>query len=139
MPFDKIRLASFRNLEDREVDISAERVFLVGENGQGKTNFLEALYYLSYGSSFRGAVDAEAPRQGEKAFCLSAQVRAKFEMYLPPDEIRIDYEKGKKEIRRSGKRVLDRKELVELNPSVVFCHEDFSFAAGEPERRRFFF
>lgn len=139
MPFDRIRLASFRNLEDGEVDISAERVFLIGENGQGKTNFLEALYYLSFGSSFRGAVDGEAPRHGERAFCLSAQVRAEFDSSLPPDEIRIDCEKGKKEIRRSGKRVLDRKELVELNPSVVFCHEDFSFAAGEPERRRFFF
>ena len=31
------------------------------------------------------------------------------------------------------------RELVELNPAIVFCHEDFSFAAGEPERRRFFF
>jgi DNA replication and repair protein RecF len=139
MPFERIRLASYRNLEDRELELGAERIFLVGDNGQGKTNFLEALYYLSYGSSFRGAVDGEVPAHGSKAFSVSALVRADFSSTLPPEEIRIDCEKGKKEIRRSGKKVPDRKELIELNPSVVFCHEDFSFAAGEPERRRFFF
>lgn len=139
MPFDRIRLASFRNLEDRELVLDAERVFLIGENGQGKTNFLEALYYLSFGSSFRGAVDGEVPAHGANTFSVSAQVRADFSSSLPPEEIRIDWEKGKKEIRRSGKKVPDRKELIELNPSVVFCHEDFAFAAGEPERRRFFF
>lgn len=139
MPFDSLRLASFRNLEDRELELGAERVFLIGENGQGKTNFLEALYYLSFGSSFRGAVDAEVPCHGSKAFALEARVRTDFASSLPAEDIRVDCEKGKKEIRRSGKRVPDRKELIEFNPSVVFCHEDFSFAAGEPERRRFFF
>ena len=64
MPFSRIKIASFRNLEDAEVGTDAKRVFLVGDNGQGKTNFLEALYYLSYGTSFRGAVDAEAARRG---------------------------------------------------------------------------
>ena len=51
----------------------------------------------------------------------------------------MTWEGKTKEIRKNEKQVHDRKELIELNPSVVFCHEDFSFAAGEPERRRFFF
>jgi len=58
---------------------------------------------------------------------------------MPPEEIRVSFEGKGKEIRRSGKSVHDRKELVALNPSVVFCHEDYAFASGEPERRRFFF
>lgn len=139
MPFRKIRLASFRNLADGEVELGAERVFLVGENGQGKTNFLEALYFLSYGSSFRGSVEGEISRHGESAFALSAWTVEELSTTFPPEEIRIESVRGKKEIKRSGKKIADRKELIETNPSVVFCHEDFGFAAGEPEKRRFFF
>ena len=138
MPFESVRFSSFRNLEDAEVHTEAERVFLVGENGQGKTNFLEALYYLSYGTSFRGPVDAEVPKRGNAGFSLSGKVRNK-EASMPADEIRVAWEGKVKDIRRSGKSVHDRKELVALNPSVVFCHEDYAFASGEPEKRRFFF
>jgi DNA replication and repair protein RecF len=137
MPFDRIRLSSFRNLEDAEIPTNADRVFLVGENGQGKTNFLEALYYLSYGASFRGPVDTEVPRRGSPSFAVSGRIRAPEGM--PSDDIRVAWNAKAKEIRHNEKPVRDRKELVELNPAVVFCHEDFTFAAGEPERRRFFF
>jgi DNA replication and repair protein RecF len=137
MPFDRICLSSFRNLQDAEVITDADRVFLIGENGQGKTNFLEALYYLSYGASFRGPVDADAVQRGSAFFALSGRIRSSGG--LPPDEIRVRWEGKAKAIRRNEKPVRDRKELIELNPAVVFCHEDFSFAAGEPERRRFFF
>jgi DNA replication and repair protein RecF len=137
MPFDRIRLSSFRNLEDAEVSTNADRIFFIGENGQGKTNFLEALYYLSYGTSFRGPVDAEAVRRGSSLFAISGRIRAK--EGLPSDDIRVRWEGKVKEIRRNKKPIRDRKELIELNPSVVFCHEDYAFAAGEPERRRFFF
>ena len=139
MPFRSVRFSSFRNLADAELDTSAERIFLVGENGQGKSNFLEALYYLSFGSSFRGSADGEAVRHGEASFLLEAATSPSFESSLPPEEIRIGYDGNAKEIRRSGKRISDRKELVEMNPAVIFCHEDFSIADGEPEKRRVFF
>jgi DNA replication and repair protein RecF len=138
MPFESVRLSSFRNLVDAEILASAERVFLVGENGQGKTNFLEALYYLSYGTSFRGPVDAEVARRGSSEFSLAGTVRDE-EGSIPAEEIRVSWKDRVKEIKRGGKSVHDRKELVALNPSVVFCHEDYAFASGEPERRRFFF
>jgi len=137
MSFESVRLASFRNLEDGEVATGAERVFLVGENGQGKTNFLEALYYLSFASSFRGPVDAEAARRGTSAFCLSGRTGSPLRGTV--DEIQVRWESKVKEIRRNDKVIRDRKELVEINPAIVFCHEDYAFAAGEPERRRYFF
>lgn len=139
MPFHSVRFSSFRNLVDAEIDTSAERIFLVGENGQGKTNFLEALYYLSFGSSFRGSADGEAVRHGADSFLLEAATSSTFDSALPPESLRITYAGGAKEIRRSGKKISDRKDLVEMNPAIVFCHEDFSIADGEPERRRVFF
>jgi DNA replication and repair protein RecF len=136
MSFSSIRLLGFRNLVDGEIETRRGRVFLIGENGQGKSNFLEALYYLSYGSSFRGASDSEATRSGEEGFVLSCLSDDNSRL---DDEIRIFWNGRSKEIRLNGKPVRDRKYLVERSPSVLFCHEDFSFAAGEPERRRFFF
>jgi DNA replication and repair protein RecF len=140
MSFISVRLASFRNLADATVDVSAERIFLVGENGQGKTNFLEALYYLSYGSSFRGSADNDVLKHGFSGFSLSCHCTSlDVGDALPPEELSIVWEARRKDIRHNGKSIRDRKELIDLNPSIVFCHEDFSFAAGEPERRRFFF
>ncbi len=141
MAFSSIRYASFRNLEDGAVDTGAAAVFLVGENGQGKSNFLDAVYTLCYGASFRGGGDAEAARLGEKAWSLDG------EAYDPAEgpggvqaaSFSVRWEGGAKSLREGGKAIPDRKRLVERNPAVVFCHGDMEFARGEPERRRFFF
>ena len=59
MLFSSLRTTAFRNLADAEVNTSAKDIFLIGENGQGKTNFLEALYFCAYASSFRSVRDGE--------------------------------------------------------------------------------
>jgi DNA replication and repair protein RecF len=142
MAFNTLRTASFRNLEDTEVDIAAKNVFLVGDNGQGKTNFLEALYFCSYAASFRGTRNSEVARTGEKDF--SAEVKlstrdlsgAVSSLY---GKILVKFEKGKQTVLLDGKQAEDRKELLEISPCIVFCHEDMDFIAGTPERRRWFF
>ncbi|GHV24462.1 DNA replication and repair protein RecF [Spirochaetia bacterium] len=134
MSFATLRTASFRNLADAEVDIQARDVFLVGENGQGKTNFLEALYICSYAASFRGVRDGEVVRTGEKDF--SAAVKLSNSLY---EKILVKFEKGKKTVQIDGKQADDRKELLDISPCIVFCHEDMDFVAGTPERRRWFF
>ncbi|HUW39889.1 MAG TPA: DNA replication and repair protein RecF [Rectinemataceae bacterium] len=140
MPFSSIRYAAFRNLVDAELDLAAERVFFVGENGQGKTNLLEALYYLAYGVSFRGQVDAEAVKRGAAGFSLSGRCRETLsDSSFLSEEVTVSWAERAKTIKLNGKQLRDRKELVEKNPTIVFCHEDYTFAAGEPERRRFFF
>ena len=139
MPLSSIRLSAWRNLADDLIDLSAPRVFLIGENGQGKTNLLEAVYYLSYGASFRGQVDAEIPRRGESGFGAEGRIVREIGDDRLAERIGVSWKGRVKEIRREGKAVRDRKELVDLNPAIVYCHDDFSFASGEPERRRFFF
>jgi DNA replication and repair protein RecF len=140
MAFSSIRVSSFRNLKDGDVCVAADRVLLVGENGQGKTNFLEALYYLSYGSSFRGSSDAEAAKAGSSSFSLAGSFGPAGAAKNGLEQtISVGWDAGAKTIKIDGKPVKDRKELIERNPAIVFCHEDYGFAAGEPERRRFFF
>ncbi|MDD1748491.1 MAG: AAA family ATPase, partial [Methanothrix sp.] len=53
MGFEGLRFFNFRNLNDAELSLGAREIFLVGENGQGKTNLLEAVHLLCLGSSFR--------------------------------------------------------------------------------------
>jgi len=134
MIFSCLRTASFRNLSDSEVFTGAKDIFLVGENGQGKTNFLEALYFCAYASSFRSARDADLARNGTKEF--SAKVGLSESLN---DEILIKFEKGKKSIFIYGKHTEDRKDLLSVAPCIVFCHEDMEFVSGSPERRRWFF
>jgi DNA replication and repair protein RecF len=134
--FASLRTVSFRNLADAEINTGGKDIFLVGENGQGKTNFIEALYFCSYGSSFRGVRDGELVRTGDKDCSVSAVLPGGFETRV---EITVTLKEGKKIINLDGKRAEDRKDLLGAAPSIVFCHEDMEFAAGPPERRRWFF
>jgi len=132
--FASVRTAAFRNLADAEVDVRGKDIFLVGENGQGKTNFLEALYFCSYASSFRGVRDKDLVRNGER----DCSVAVSFDSLLH-SSVNVSFRDGKKIITLDGKRIEDRKELLSVAPSIVFCHEDMEFVAGTPERRRWFF
>jgi len=134
MFFSSLRTASFRNLADTEASTGAKDVFLIGENGQGKTNFLEALYFCAYASSFRTIRDSELARNGEKDFSAAVKIAQSVN-----DEILVKFEKGKKSVFIDGKRAEDRKELLSIAPTIVFCHEDMEFVSGSPERRRWFF
>ena len=134
MRFAILKYASFRNLVDAETDIRGKDVFLVGENGQGKSNFLEALYFCSYASSFRGARDRDLIQNGEKS--CSASVVIDDSLY---SNVNVSIRDGKKSILLDGKHVEDRKELLSVAPSVIFSHEDMEFVCGTPERQRWFF
>lgn len=134
MAFAAVRTFAFRNLSDVEVDVNADDIFLVGENGQGKTNFLEAIYFSSYGSSFRGARDSELARRGEPSCGVSSTL-----VSGPHETVTVRIDGGKKQVQVDGKRLEDRKELLDISACVVFCHEDMEFVSGAPERRRWFF
>jgi DNA replication and repair protein RecF len=134
MILNSLRTVAFRNLADTEVYTGGKDVFLVGENGQGKTNFLEAIYFCSYASSFRGIRDSDIARTGEKNF--SAAVTIQDSLY---NRALVKLEEGKKTAWIDGKRIEDRKDILSVIPCIVFCHEDMEFVAGSPERRRWFF
>jgi DNA replication and repair protein RecF len=138
--FESLRTAAFRNLADAEVFTGGKDIFLVGENGQGKTNFLEALYFSSYASSFRGVKDGELARTGEKSYSAAVRIREPGPgAFAAHDQVLVSCEGGKKTVHIDGKRVEDRKELLSVVPCIIFCHEDMEFVAGSPERRRWFF
>ena len=134
MAFSSLRTVSFRNLEDAEIDVRGKDIFLIGENGQGKSNFLEALYFCSYASSFRVKKDSDLVKEGERNCSVSLNIENS-----PYLNVSVVLKDGKKIISLDGKRIDDRKNLLSVAPTVIFCHEDMEFVAGTPEKRRWFF
>ncbi|MHC6203175.1 DNA replication/repair protein RecF [Breznakiellaceae bacterium SP9] len=140
MTFSTVQTVGFRNLIDAQTNFPAggHTIFFVGLNGQGKSNILEALYFCVYASSFRGAQDKELPRNGLRDCSVLSQ-------FAPADSgsmghtVQVKIESGKKSFLVDGKRGSDRKELLEREPCIVFCHEDMNFISGSPEQRRWFF
>ena len=146
MAFQSLSTVSFRNLADAKINTAAKDVFLVGENGQGKTNFLEALYFCSYASSFRGVKDSDLACSGKgssgadfSAAAVLKGFRDAAEDSVFQNQISVKVEKLKKTITLDGKKISDRKDLLDTVPVVVFCHEDMEFVSGSQERRRWFF
>ncbi len=74
MSLKNISIKNFRNLCQLKLELGAGLNVLVGENGQGKSNFLEAVYYLANGKSFRGALREHLVREGEDGAILSADL-----------------------------------------------------------------
>ncbi|MCL2192772.1 MAG: DNA replication and repair protein RecF [Treponema sp.] len=139
MVFSSLRTTAFRNLADSVVRTSSKTVFLVGENGQGKTNFLEALYFCAYASSFRGVRDSELAQSETKDFSVAITTAEYSAVNDISSEVLIKFQKDKKSIFIDGKKIDDRKELISIIPCIIFCHEDMDFVKGTPEQRRWFF
>ncbi|MCF7916004.1 MAG: hypothetical protein K9L66_12620, partial [Spirochaetaceae bacterium] len=160
MGFTSISTYSYRNLQNQRVPLQARRIFLVGENGQGKSNFLEAVYLLSYGSSFRTTRENELISHGTREMALNGRYARPEEDYI---EGSVAFKLGRaggpssagaaatlapipakqntkeKVIELDGKRIHDRKQLISHLPAIVFSHDDIYFINGPPERRRWFF
>lgn len=139
MGFLSIRTYHYRNLADTEIDLDAPQLFFVGENGQGKTNLLEAIYCLCFGSSFRTRSDTLLLRRGESDMSLHAVYRGDTGSAGDgPLDLAIKLERNRKEIRANGKLVGDRKELLSNIPCLLFSHDDYLLVTGGPEYRRWF-
>jgi DNA replication and repair protein RecF len=134
MFFSAVTTGNFRNLNDTKINTSGKDIFLIGQNGQGKSNFLEAVYFCSYASSFRNSRDYEIICEGKKECFVKADFFDVYDKYVS-----AGIKNGKKIINVDGKLLTDRKELLSIISSIVFCHDDLNFVSGSFERRRWFF
>lgn len=134
MAFSSVRIFQFRNLDDTEIVFTDRDIYLVGENGQGKTNFLESIYLLCVGSSFRTKNESLLIKSGLKEMSLSAD----FMDNGHSQKINFKMVNGKKAIRIDDKQIRDRRELLAQFPCIAFTHDDINFVNGPPALRRLF-
>ena len=135
MHVSHLSLHNFRSYATAEVPLEAGVTAFIGRNGQGKTNLVEAIDYLSRLESHRVATDAPLIKQGaDQAVVRAAVVRdgrsATLEIELNP---------GRANRARINKSPVPRtRELVGLVRTVIFSPEDLALVKGDPsERRRF--
>lgn len=135
MPLEWVSFYQYRNLTSRELDTSARQVFFVGENGQGKTNLLEAIYVLHLGSSFRTRIDQQLSQSGKNEWSVLGEIK----LDMNCKKVLTKYQAGKKSISIDEKIITDRRELISLETVILFSHDDFLLiTAGHESRRQFF-
>ncbi|MFN2496772.1 MAG: DNA replication/repair protein RecF [Pseudonocardiaceae bacterium] len=131
----QLTVTDFRSWEHAELDLEPGVAVLVGANGQGKTNLIEALGYLSTLSSHRVATEAPLVRSGaERAIVRAAVVHAGRELM-----VELEITPGRSNRARLNRSPLPRpRELLGVLRSVLFAPEDLALVRGDPgERRRF--
>src|SRR3954471_1999145 len=130
-----LSLTDFRSYETAELELTPGVTALVGPNGQGKTNLVEALGYLATLGSHRVALDAPLVRSGaERAVVRAVVVRDDRDLTV---EVEITPGKANR-ARLGGSPVPRAREILGTVRTVLFAPEDLAIVRGDPsERRRF--
>ena len=123
----------FRNLTPLELPLGSHFNVLSGENGQGKSNVLEAIHYATTLASFRGAAIDDLIQTHEQGAFLGLTIAAS---PLPKQmEVRLDRD-APRSARLDGKRPRTTQVWRNVLPSVLFHPGDLQLAQGGPEGRR---
>ena len=132
---DRVILRDFRNFASTDVLVPPEGLALVGENGHGKTNFLEAVYYLQILRSFRGARDVDLVRFGTAGFHIAAALGN-----ASARQVAVGFQRQtkKKKAMVDGAEPLRLADAIAAFPAVIFSPADAELIAGAPGQRRRF-
>ena len=131
----KVELCNFRNAENEIIEFDNGINVLHGENAQGKTNLLEAIYYVSLGKSFRTTHDNEIVRFGEEY----ASVSLDFESAGREQNITMRFSgqaRQKKNVTHNGVKITKLSELVGSFRAVLFSPDHLQMIKDGPSLRR---
>jgi DNA replication and repair protein RecF len=130
-----LQLTDFRSWSEIELDLGRGSTALIGANGQGKTNLVEAIGYVATLASHRVAADAPMVRSGAER----AVVRARVERDGRQTLVELELNPGKANRARINRSPVPRaREVLGVLRTVLFAPEDLSLVRGDPsERRRF--
>lgn len=135
MRIDSLRLVNFRNYAQQEVCFSDGVNLVCGENAQGKTNLLEAVFLLTGSRSWRAARKSELVSFGQQQAMVSADVFSRSREFA----LRLGFScGGRSSAQVNGVRLKSPGLLSETLRCVLFSPEDLQLLRGAPEKRRRF-
>lgn len=135
MRLERLLVRDFRNYAAADATFSPEVNLICGPNGQGKSNLLEAVYFLITGRSFRTGRLGDLVREGAPYFAIEALI----EKQGVSQRISIRYGEGERSLLFNKTRQTSFISLLGLLQGVVFSPGDHSLVSGAPaERRRFY-
>ena len=129
----KIKINNFRNYEKEEINLEKNINIFYGQNAQGKTNIIEAIFLCSLGKSFRTKKDKELIKLNEQ----NAIVEVEYEKSDRDGKIKIEIG-NKKNIYLNGIKIKKLSELLGNLNIVIFTPDDINILKGGPQNRRRF-
>jgi len=134
MRLARLSVRDFRNLERVDLELPPEGMVVVGENGHGKTNLLEAAYYLQLLRSARGARDMDLVRFGAPAFHVAAATTG----MKGEHGIGVGFERAtkRKRVTLDGSEPPRLSDALGALPAVLCSPRDAALIAGSPSERR---
>ena len=133
MHLSHLRLRDFRNYARLDADFSPGFHLLLGDNAQGKTNILEAIYLMATLRSFRGVGGAQMIRHGAKGYFVGGNVVGR-----DSREIKIYWSARERKLALDGQPVKKLADYFGALRTVVFCTEDLQLVKGSSRSRRRF-
>lgn len=131
----RIRYKNFRNIDDEAIEPASGVTMLNGNNGEGKTNALEAVYLFAQGRSFRTAHDKDLIRFG----CDSAELELEFSDKDRDYKMYIKYlQNGRRICKRNDIDIKRMSEFIGYFRAVLFCPQHLSIVKDGPAIRRNF-
>lgn len=133
MHLTHLSLTNFKNIAEARLEFSPNVNCLLGRNGMGKSNLLDAIFCLSYCRSFTGVPDGMLIRRGEDF----AMIRGEYLRGGMDEEITIGMAAGKrKAVRRGGKEYGRLRDHIGKFPIVMSAPQDVELVRGGGEERR---
>ena len=129
----ELRINNFRNYKNEEIKFEKNINIFYGENAQGKTNIIEAIFLCSMGRSFRTNKDKEMILLNES----QANIEIEFEKSDRSGKIKIELA-GKKNVSINGIKIKKLSELLGNVNIVIFTPDDINILKGGPQNRRRF-
>src|SRR6476620_9901286 len=133
MLLEELHVRDFRNLSG-DIQCGPDLNILIGDNGQGKTNYLEAIYILATTRSFKTAKLQEAIRFGEEMAVIRGRVRQSEDIHR---DMQAALQGNTKTFLVNGKRETVQEYLGQLH-AVVFNSDELEIVRGQPDSRRRF-
>jgi DNA replication and repair protein RecF len=128
-----LRLRDFRNYARLDVDFAPGFHLLLGDNAQGKTNVLEAIYLIATLRSFRGVGGAQMVRHAQKGYFVGANIVGQ-----GGHEVRMYWSSRERSLSLDGRPVRKLTDYLGVLRTVVFCTEDLQLVKGVARSRRRF-
>ena len=138
MILEKLSLINYKNIREATLDLSPKINCMIGRNGVGKTNILDAVYFLSFCHSASNPVDSMLIRHGEEFMLIEGSYKADND-YSSDDAMVIScgLKKGaKKHFRRNKKEYRRLSEHIGMIPLVMISPSDAMLIEGGSEERR---
>ena len=135
MQISKLSLRDFRNHGNLDLTFSSGATTIVGRNGRGKTNIVEAVHYLATLGSHRVSQDAPLIRTGKTSATVLAQVEKHNRQAKV--ELTINFP-GTNKVSLNGNPLVKSRDILGLVTTVIFSPEDLDLVKGDPSARRRF-